>query len=231
MRSDRAADSDKSTVGIDNEMKITIIYDNETCNEVLKADWGFSCLVEAYGRKILFDTGAKGSLLLENMKALKIDPHEVNEVFISHDHWDHTGGLSAFLKENSNVIVYAPSTLQRIDNARKVVCVDEPVELQEHFYSTGLLKDIEQCLVVETEKGLVVIVGCSHPGVRVILDAATQRGAPRAVIGGLHGFDDYELIRKLRFVCPTHCTQHIPEIQSLYPDKYIQGGAGKVIEI
>jgi len=94
-----------------------------------------------------------------------------------------------------------------------------------------LLKDIEQCLIVETDKGLVIIVGCSHPGVDAILDAASQFGTPYAVIGGLHGFDEFELIQKLQFVCPTHCTQHIPEIQSLYPDKYVQGGAGKVIEI
>ena len=195
------------------------------------ADWGFSCLVEAYSRRILFDTGAKGSLLLENMKVLKIDPHGVDDVFISHDHWDHTGGLSAFLKENNSVTVYAPSTLQGINHARKVVCVDEPVELQEHFYSTGLLKGIEQCLVVETEKGLVVIVGCSHPGVDVILGAAAQLGTPYAVIGGLHGFEEFELIKGLQLICPTHCTQHIPEIQSLYPDKYIPGGAGTVLEI
>jgi len=212
-------------------MKITIIYDNETCNKALTADWGFSCLVEAYGRKILFDTGANGTLLLENMKFLKIHPDCIDDVFISHDHWDHTGGLSAFLKENSSVTIYTPSTLPAIANARKVVCVDELVELQEHFYSTGLLKDIEQCLVVETEKGLVIIVGCSHPGVDVILKAAAQFGAPYAIIGGLHGFDDFELIQKLQLVCPTHCTQHISEIQSLYPDKFVQGGAGTVIEI
>ena len=51
-------------------MKITIIYDNETCREDLKADWGFACLVEVYGKNILFDTGAKGDILLENMKIL-----------------------------------------------------------------------------------------------------------------------------------------------------------------
>jgi len=212
-------------------MKVTIIYDNETCKEPLKADWGFSCLVEAYGRTILFDTGAKGSLLLDNMKALRIDPHGVDEVFISHDHWDHVGGLSAFLKENSNVTIYAPSTVRGIDHAHKVVRIDAPVKLHEHFYSTGLLDDVEQCLIVETEKGLVIIVGCSHPGVDVILDAAAQLGMPYAVIGGLHGFSEFELIGKLQLVCPTHCTQHIPEIQSRYPNKYVQGGGGKVIEI
>jgi len=45
-------------------MKITIIYDNEVWKKGLKADWGFSCLVETNGKKILFDTGANGSFWL-----------------------------------------------------------------------------------------------------------------------------------------------------------------------
>ncbi|HOO53878.1 MAG TPA: hypothetical protein PLM24_02835 [Methanothrix sp.] len=40
-------------------MRITIIYDNASLREDLRADWGFSALVEARGRRILFDTGAK----------------------------------------------------------------------------------------------------------------------------------------------------------------------------
>ncbi|MBW2739319.1 MAG: hypothetical protein JRE64_10840 [Deltaproteobacteria bacterium] len=55
-------------------MKITIIYDNTAWDKNLTPDWGFSCLVEAYDRKILFDTGAKGSILLDNMKKLDVDP-------------------------------------------------------------------------------------------------------------------------------------------------------------
>ncbi|RLF97673.1 MBL fold metallo-hydrolase, partial [Thermococci archaeon] len=50
-------------------MKITIVYDNEAYKKDLKADWGFSCLVEIENTpKILFDTGANGSILLYNMK-------------------------------------------------------------------------------------------------------------------------------------------------------------------
>jgi 7,8-dihydropterin-6-yl-methyl-4-(beta-D-ribofuranosyl)aminobenzene 5'-phosphate synthase len=216
----------------DDKMIVTIIYDNESRIEGLKADWGFSCLVEAYGRKVLFDTGANGSLLLENMKALGIDPYSIDDVFISHAHFDHSGGLSAFLNENKNVTVYAPSALRGISPAREVVYIDEPpLRLNEHYYSTGLLKDIEQSLVVKTEKGLVIIVGCSHPGVDVILDAAAHLGTTYAVIGGLHGFNEFELFKELQLVCPTHCTQHISEILSMYPDKCIRGGVGIVVEI
>lgn len=136
-----------------------------------------------------------------------------------------------YLNKNKHVKAHVPSTLQGVGPAQEVDCIDEPRELYKHFYSTGLLNDIAQSLVVEIEKGVVIVAGCSHPGVDVILDAAVQFGIPYAVIGGLHGFNRFELIDRLQLVCPTHCTQHIPEIRSLYPEKYIQERAGKVIGI
>ncbi len=64
-----------------------------------------------------------------------------------------------------------------------------------------------------------------------ILKAASQFGKVYAIIGGLHGFNEYELFKDLEVICPTHCTQHIAEIKSLYPEKYIEGGARKIIKI
>jgi 7,8-dihydropterin-6-yl-methyl-4-(beta-D-ribofuranosyl)aminobenzene 5'-phosphate synthase len=212
-------------------MKITILYDNTLFQNNLNPDWGFSCLAEAHGRTILFDTGANGDILLENMEKLKIQPSSVDDVFISHAHFDHIGGLSAFLNRNSKVTVFVPVSLRGVRNAKKVIHVDAPMTLYENFYSTGELEEIEQAMAVKTAKGLVLIVGCSHPDMKNIMDTASQFGKIYAIVGGLHGFDDYELFKNLDVICPTHCTQHIAEIKALYPEKVIEGGVGKIIEL
>ena len=212
-------------------MEITILYDNESRIKDLIPDWGFSCLIRVSDRNILFDTGANGRILLHNMKALDINPKCVDDVVISHIHFDHSGGLSEFLNENNNATVYVPPELQGICSAKKVVYVNEPMELGENIYTTGMLKGIEQSLAVKVNQGIVIIAGCSHPGVGDILKASAEFGKPYAIIGGLHGFNEFDLINELSLVCPTHCTQYIAEIQSRYPDKYIRGGVGEVIEI
>ena len=152
-------------------------------------------------------------------------------MFISHAHLDHIGGLSDFLNKNKQVNVYVPVSFRGVLKAKKVVHVDQSIEIYENFYSTGELENIEQSLAVKTNKGMVIIVGCSHPKMKKILDAASQFGKVYAIVGGLHGFDDYELFEDLDFICPTHCTRHIAEIKALYPEKYIEGGAGKVINL
>jgi 7,8-dihydropterin-6-yl-methyl-4-(beta-D-ribofuranosyl)aminobenzene 5'-phosphate synthase len=212
-------------------MRITILYDNTAFRNDLKSDWGFSCLIEAHNKTILFDTGANGRILLENMRKLKIRPSSVDDVFISHGDFDHIGGLSAFLNENNQVNVYVPASLKGVRNAQKVIRVDKPIVMYENFFSTGELENIEQSMAVKTDKGLVLVVGCSHPEMKNILDTASQYGNIYAMIGGLHGFNKYELFKDLGLICPTHCTWHIAEIKALYPEKYVEGGAGKIINL
>lgn len=213
-------------------MKITIIYDNETYKEGLQADWGFSCLVEIENTpRILFDTGANGAILLSNMEKLKIDPASIQDVVISHAHFDHVGGLAAFLNVNPDVSIYVPASIGRGHSEKGVISVDGPMEIYENVFSTGELDNIEQSMAIKTDDGIVVIAGCSHPGMAHILVAASQFGKVYAVVGGLHGFCEYELFKDLKLICPTHCTQHKQEIKSLYPDRYVEGGAGQVIVI
>ncbi len=213
-------------------MKITLIYDNEVYKEGLRADWGFACLVEVENTpRILFDTGANGSILLSNMERLSIDPRSIDDVFISHAHFDHVGGLSGFLDVNSDVNVYVPHSLRGVRGAKEVIHVSAPLQIHENVFSTGELDHIEQSMAVKTDKGIVLIAGCSHPRMAHILEAASQFGTVYAIIGGLHGFREFELFRDLALICPTHCTQHKAEIKSLFPEAYIEGGAGQVIEL
>ena len=215
-----------------NQMRITLVYDNEVHTPGLRSDWGFSCLVEKEGTpNILFDTGANGSILLYNMERLGLDPLSIGIVVISHAHYDHMGGLSRLLDTNNQVRVYLPESCATPKGAREVVMVKEPLEINDGVFSTGELKSIEQSLAVRTEKGLTVIAGCSHPSVESILESASQFGSVYALVGGLHGFRHFEVIRDLDLVCPCHCTQYKSEIRSLYPEKYVRGGAGKVLTL
>ncbi|CAN2041350.1 7, 8-dihydropterin-6-yl-methyl-4-(beta-D-ribofuranosyl)aminobenzene 5'-phosphate synthase [Candidatus Magnetomoraceae bacterium gMMP-15] len=211
-------------------MKITIIYDNEAWDKNLKADWGFSCLIEIDDKTILFDTGAKSDILLDNMKKLNINPKMIDEVVISHNHWDHIGGLSDFLKINP-ATVYLPYSCPEPYKAGKVIKIKEPLKIHDNIFSTGELKNIEQSIIIKQDDDLVVIAGCSHPGVMEIFKSASKIGRVSFLIGGLHGFNDFDLLKDLKGVCATHCTKFKKQIKSLYPETFIEGGAGKVIEI
>ena len=210
-------------------MKVTIIYDNTSLRKDLRADWGFSALVEARGRRVLFDTGARGDILLGNMRALGIDPRSIEEVFISHPHADHMGGLSDLLRIKT-VRVVIPRSAPAPKNV-EVLRVEGPMEIHPGIYSTGELAKIEQSMVVDSDIGIVVISGCAHPGVGRILEVASGFRKVGGLIGGLHGFSDLDRLRDLDIVCPAHCTVHKSEIMRRYPEKCLEAGAGKVIEI
>ena len=212
-------------------MRITIVYDNEVKKPGLIADHGFSCLIEAPDTpKILFDTGAKGSILLHNMKELKIDPGSIGVVVISHNHGDHFGGLQAITEANQDAELYLPPSFGRI-SAKKVTKIKEPFEIRHGIFTTGEIGGMEQSLAIKTDKGLVIITGCAHPGVGNILDAAARLGKAYGIIGGLHGFHDFDRLNPLSLICPCHCTQYKSEIKRLFPDRCLDCGAGLVLEL
>lgn len=72
-------------------------------------EWGYAALVEADGRLLLFDTGARPDTVLKNSQELGIDLSRVEEVILSHNHIDHTGGLMTLRRELSKQNVSAIS--------------------------------------------------------------------------------------------------------------------------
>jgi 7,8-dihydropterin-6-yl-methyl-4-(beta-D-ribofuranosyl)aminobenzene 5'-phosphate synthase len=211
--------------------KLTVVYDNEVRKRGLKSGWGFSALIETeHASPILFDTGDDGSVLLYNMQQLGIDTGRIGTIVISHGHGDHTGGLQSILEVNGDAEIYAPSSLWRSLPGRKVTLVRHPVQISEYVFSTGELKGVEQSLVLRTNKGIVVLTGCSHPGVSEILRVASRFGKISGIIGGLHGFRYFDQLRGLSLICPCHCTQYKSEILSLFPESYQECGAGLELE-
>lgn len=76
-------------------MRIVILTENTVNKRGLLAEHGLSVLIEAEGRRILFDTGQSG-VYLHNARKLKADLNGLDGIVLSHGHYDHTGGLSLF---------------------------------------------------------------------------------------------------------------------------------------
>ena len=118
-------------------MKLTIVCDNEAQADDVRADWSFAAVIEAHGKRILFDTGASGDILIHNVQTLGFAADAIDLVFVSHDHWDHTGGLPRFL-ELRPVPVYVPAVFRPARAGEDFVRIGEAREIAPGFHSTIL---------------------------------------------------------------------------------------------
>jgi len=91
-------------------MRITVLSDNIGCGE-LKGEWGLSLFIEYEGKRYLLDTGASDNFI-SNAEKLGIDISDIDCAILSHAHYDHTGGLAAFLEKNTKAPVYLSSCAQ-----------------------------------------------------------------------------------------------------------------------
>lgn len=241
-----------STPGI-KELSITVVYDNNPYKQGLETGWGFSAFITSLEKTILFDTGGDGSLLLSNMEKSAVDPDKVDIVVLSHIHGDHTGGLGSLLERNPDVIVYLPKSFPTKfkDNVQaygaKMIDVEQPMKICENVYSTGQLgKWIkEQSLIIRTDKGLILITGCAHPGIVNIVNTAKDlvKDDILLVMGGFHlEWASRGKIEKIisafkqwhvRYVGPCHCTGDKGRalFEKHFGENYISIGAGKVITL
>ncbi|ODS39054.1 MAG: MBL fold hydrolase [Candidatus Altiarchaeales archaeon WOR_SM1_86-2] len=217
-------------------MNLKILYDNKA-REGFKSAWGFSCLIEAE-EKILFDTGWDGNLLHHNMRKLNVDPKNIGKIVISHDHWDHAGGVSYILNETDDPEVFVPRSFsgrlkKEIASRARLREVSGEERISNNVFTTGELGTSikEHSVFIETDKGFVVITGCSHPGLHNILNFVKNYGKIYWVIGGFHGFSYLEYLKHIPLLSPCHCTANMEKIKSLYPDAYRECCAGSEFEI
>ncbi|HEY86530.1 MAG TPA: MBL fold metallo-hydrolase [Dehalococcoidia bacterium] len=78
-------------------MRITTLSENTAGLPGVLAEWGLSILVETDDVKILFDTGASISVP-HNAPILGLDLSTIDNIVLSHGHYDHTGGLKGVLE-------------------------------------------------------------------------------------------------------------------------------------
>jgi 7,8-dihydropterin-6-yl-methyl-4-(beta-D-ribofuranosyl)aminobenzene 5'-phosphate synthase len=268
--------------------QITVLYDAFGKDSSMKKDWGYAALIEAGGKRILFDTGNDAEVFAANVKAKKVDLSKLDFVVLSHRHSDHMAGLSHVLSVNPKVKIYAPkegfgiygSTLpskfyrkneslpmemryydgsppetmkfgsawqganfEPIEKTTEVAPGVHVIALVSEAAGTKELRELS--LAIETPEGIVLIVGCSHPGIEAIVaEAAKINPTINTIAGGFHlvvAQDDAitKLATSLRNnykvqnIAPGHCTGEstFAVLKQVFGDRYLYAGVGTVLAL
>jgi len=277
-------------------MKITIICENTVGRRVGLGEHGFSAFIEMNEEKYLFDTGA-GHSVVKNSLELNKNLRTLKKIFLSHGHFDHTGGLPEVLKLTGKVDVHAhPSVfLDRIhlikENEKEIkkfvglpykkkyleslganfIFNTNFIEVEKGVFLTGevprktpfekpdpvlfaeidgkISQDVfsdDQSLILDSERGLILILGCAHSGMINIINDVTERtGKDKfyAILGGTHlDFltpeqleDSIKTLKKIKIerigVC--HCTgmRAAFRLQQEFGDRFFYGHVGSSLNL
>jgi len=238
-------------------VRITTIVDNYVWREGLASSWGLSFYVEAFTddkkHSVLMDTSGSFQAFFNNASKLGLNLATIEAILISHWHGDHCGALSHVLSLlKPQTPVYVPSEnsfgvkeIRRAGGVPIICC--EPIEFFDGVMSTGEVVGglSEHSLTINVKGiGLVVLTGCSHPGLVNVLKRAQKVSSVEkihAVIGGFHlssiseGLKMGEFLKNLnvRLVSPCRCTSDDSKqgIAKIMGNRYVKNGSGKAITV
>ncbi|MGQ9695986.1 MAG: MBL fold metallo-hydrolase [Thermodesulfobacteriota bacterium] len=275
--------------------KITILCENLVGGLIGLGEHGFSALIETDQGNCLFDTGG-GRTIVANALSLNKDLRLIKKIFLSHGHYDHTGGLVEVLRLKGKVDVHAHphifldrlAIIKEKDKEIKrfvglpykknflellganFILNTEFTEVAEGIYLTGevprhtpfekqdprLFSEIngkigpdlfadDQSLIIDTERGLVLILGCAHAGMINIINhviGKIKKDKIWAIIGGTHlGFltpeqlsESIQSLKKMKveLIGVSHCTgiRPVSKLMQEFGDRFFYGGVGTAIE-
>ncbi|MGZ3559541.1 MAG: MBL fold metallo-hydrolase [Thermodesulfobacteriota bacterium] len=277
-------------------MKITIICENTVGRRVGLGEHGFSAFIEMNEEKYLFDTGA-GHSIVKNSLELNKDLRTIKKIFLSHGHFDHTGGLPEVLKLTGKVDVHAHPSLfiDRIhlikENEKEIkkfvglpykkkyleslganfIFNTNFIEVEKGLFLSGevprktpfekpdpvlfaeidgkISQDVfsdDQSLILDSERGLILILGCAHSGMINIINYVIERtGKDKfyAILGGTHlDFltseqleESIQTLKKMKIqkIGACHCTgmRAAFRLQQEFGDRFFYGHVGSSLDV
>jgi len=277
-------------------MRITIICENTVGRLIGLGEHGFSAFIETDQGNYLFDTGS-GHSIVKNSLELNKDLRTIRKIFLSHGHYDHTGGLPEVLKLRGKVDVHAHPHifLDRVhmikENEKEIkrfvglpfkksyletlganfVLNKGFIEIEKGIFLTGevprktsfekpdsrLFAEVDgkmnldtfsddQSLILDTEKGLILILGCAHSGmVNIIHHVLNKTGKEKfyAILGGTHldfltkeqSNESIEALKRFQVekIGACHCTgmRAAFKLHQEFGERFFYGHVGSMLEI
>jgi len=278
------------------KMRITILCENLVGRLVGSGEHGFSAFIETDKGNYLFDTGS-GRSIVPNSLALNKDLKSIRKIFLSHGHYDHTGGLPEVLKLKGKVDVHAHphvfldriAVLKEEDREIKrfigilykkryleslganFVFNTDFTEVEKGLFLTGevprqtnfekpdprlfsemdgaMTNDLfldDQSLILDTDKGIVLILGCAHSGmINIINHVINKMGKEKfhSILGGTHlDFltpeqleESIKSLKRMEIgkIGVSHCTgmKAAFRLHQEFGDRFFYGCVGSVLEV
>ncbi len=234
-------------------MDLHILFDKDSESSIFRAGWGVAFFLDG----VLFDTGEDGPNLISNLEKKGITLSSIAAVVLSHRHWDHIGGLWHLLNIKKGLKVYGFSGFpgQFKDKVTglggKFIETEGFTRVKGEVYTTGPVEGLyksekiqEQALIARLKEGLVIAVGCAHPGIIKMVEKVKGLFPSENIyllIGGFHLMDKEK--REIRLVAqtlrnlgvknigPAHCTGYEAGqiLKEVFKERCIEVRAGKTI--
>lgn len=212
-------------------VKMVMIFNNIGNHGNFISRWGLSIWIEGKDDAVLFDTGGESSSFWKNINNAGIDLNKLSKIVISHNHWDHYGGLPIVLeKTDYRPEVFVPMSdleaIRSLNPKARLTGIEGPTRLTGNSWSTGQLAGRsrygmidEQSLILLQNGSIFLLTGCSHPGIVAIVEKARKMHPGKKlelIIGGFHLLEHSdeqvkEISAKLKSLrvqklAPSHCT-------------------------